>query len=454
MKNAVALVLVSTLVSLSAQGQQKSHELSIPKLIELSRDAVVLIETFDSSSNPLAQGSGFLISPDGQIVTNFHVLEGARSASVRLRSGASFSVSGVLASSEGDDLAVIKVEGDELPFLQLGDAKGIAVGEDVVAIASPLGFENSVSEGIVSAIRKNPSGTSLIQTTAASSHGSSGGPLLNREGKVIGVITFKAKDGENLNFALAVSSVISLLTTSHGPLPLAQLSPNTAKQEIDKGRPTASKAARVRCPLGVSKVEIYAAADAKKRVGDLACSAPVTILSEDSQGEDRIDRIRTATGKEAYIFNTYLEEVSDPAPPPRHFTISESDIVGPASQTSSGTSLTEEQELPPAEISKLEGTDAYLPPDYALYATDSTVNLYNGSNWTVNEITVLFTVLDGKKAVVLSRKYRLRAVPPKRGIAPACGPLSGCFFVTHVDFDMRKNQTFSWSIVGAKGSNE
>jgi len=113
-------------------------------------------------------------------------------------------------------LAVLKVSGKGLPFLTLGGAHQTQVGEHVVAIGSPLGLQNTVSDGIVSAIREE-NGHQWIQTTAPVSHGNSGGPLMNSEGAVIGVITWgvNLQQGQNLNFAASIAEVQRLLTQLH-----------------------------------------------------------------------------------------------------------------------------------------------------------------------------------------------------------------------------------------------
>ena len=113
-------------------------------------------------------------------------------------------------------MAVLKVSGKGLPFLTLGGAHQTQVGEHVVAIGSPLGLQNTVSDGIVSAIREE-NGHQWIQTTAPVSHGNSGGPLMNSEGAVIGVITWgvNLQQGQNLNFAASVAEVQRLLTQLH-----------------------------------------------------------------------------------------------------------------------------------------------------------------------------------------------------------------------------------------------
>ncbi|MFZ3214197.1 MAG: trypsin-like peptidase domain-containing protein [Terriglobales bacterium] len=205
----------ATLVLLAATAFAQK-ELSVVDIVKRSSDAVVQIVTSDSLGKEMALGSGFLVSEDGRVVTNYHVIKGAHSAVIQLSNGAFFPVDGVLAEDAERDLAVLKVSGKGLPFLFLGDAHQTQVGEHVVAIGSPLGLQNTVSDGIVSAIREE-NGHQWIQTTAPVSHGNSGGPLMNSSGVVIGVITWgvSLQQGQNLNFAASVAEVQRLLTQLH-----------------------------------------------------------------------------------------------------------------------------------------------------------------------------------------------------------------------------------------------
>jgi Trypsin-like peptidase domain len=130
---------------------------------------------------------------------------------VKLPNGAFFPVSGVLASDSDRDLAIVRVNGKNLPFLTLGDIGKVHVGDHVVAVGSPLGFEGTVSDGIVSAVR-DVDGRKWIQTTAPVSHGNSGGPLLDMSNHVVGVITRGVNPavGQNLNFAVPCDAVAEL----------------------------------------------------------------------------------------------------------------------------------------------------------------------------------------------------------------------------------------------------
>jgi S1-C subfamily serine protease len=169
-----------------------------------------------------AEGSGFVVSSDGEIVTNEHVVEGASSISVKFWNGRSYTAH-VVESDASLDLAVLKVSApsSELRPLALGDSSTASVGDSVVAIGSPFGLQETVTSGIVSALHRQISGTNnatianAIQTDAAINHGNSGGPLLNAQGQVIGVNSQIASDSggsEGVGFAVPSSAVKQLLS--------------------------------------------------------------------------------------------------------------------------------------------------------------------------------------------------------------------------------------------------
>ena len=192
-----------------------SAQETVADIVKRSSDAVVLIVISDSAGQEIALGSGFLVSADGEIVTTHHVIKEAHSATVKLSNGSFFPVNGVLADDADKDLAIIKVNGKNLPFLTLGDIDKLHVGDHVVAIGSPLGLEGTVSDGIVSAIR-DVANKKWIQTTAPASHGNSGGPLLDMSDHVVGVVTMgvNLEVGQNLNFAVPCNEVQALLITA------------------------------------------------------------------------------------------------------------------------------------------------------------------------------------------------------------------------------------------------
>lgn len=134
-------------------------------------------------------GSGFIVSEDGYLLTNAHVVADAEEVTVKLRDKRDFKAK-VIGSDQRTDVAVLKIDAKGLPFVRMGDADSVKVGEWVVAVGSPFGFENSVTAGIVSAKARNLPDESLvpfIQTDVAINPGNSGGPLFNLKGEVIGI---------------------------------------------------------------------------------------------------------------------------------------------------------------------------------------------------------------------------------------------------------------------------
>jgi S1-C subfamily serine protease len=200
-------------------------------IAQAATKASVVIVTSDASGKPLSQGSGFLVTKDGKVVTNLHVLNGAASAVVKFSDGASYDVEGLLGADPGSDMVVLKLRapGKEFPFLRLADTDQVAIGQHVIAIGSPMSLENTVSDGIVSALRSardldprlSPD-LRVFQTTAPVSPGSSGGALLNMQGEVIGVTSFGVATGQNLNFVIPISYSKPLLEADQVK-PLTQL---------------------------------------------------------------------------------------------------------------------------------------------------------------------------------------------------------------------------------------
>lgn len=211
----ICLALGFLLFTCAVLSQTKPR--TVAEVVSSTSDAVVQIVVSDSTGKETALGSGFIVSADGRVVTNYHVIKGAHSAIVRLTNGAFFPVQGVIATDREKDLAVLKVSGKNLPFLVLGTIDSLRVGDHVVAIGSPLGLEGTVSDGIVSALR-DVEGKSWIQTTAPVSHGNSGGPLLDMNGNAVGVITWGYLQlGQNLNFAAPANEAKTLLSAAHEP---------------------------------------------------------------------------------------------------------------------------------------------------------------------------------------------------------------------------------------------
>lgn len=174
--------------------------------------SVVYIETYDNNGNSVGSGSGFIVDSNGKIVTNYHVIEGAYRAKVKTASGTSYNVEKVLSYNEMNDLIVLKVSAIGLPAVSLGDSGLIETGNNIYAIGNPLGLESTISNGLVSTKSRDIDGTNYIQISAPISSGSSGGALVDDQGKVIGITAAVYYGGQNLNFAVPVNLLKPLLT--------------------------------------------------------------------------------------------------------------------------------------------------------------------------------------------------------------------------------------------------
>lgn len=234
---ATKLLSLAFLGATVASAQSTPPQKDIPTIAKAANGAVVSIVMSDKDGNPIAQGSGFLVSRDGLIVTNYHVIAEGSSALVKLPDGAFYVVDGVLAFDKARDVAIIKPHGENFRRLALGDSDHVEVGQEVVAIGNPLSLESTVSNGIVSGIRTDEElGGKFLQVTTPISPGSSGGPLFNMEGEVVGITTMYIKGGENLNFAIPINEAKGLLLTKSSKLqdfPNEPESAETQKHEED-----------------------------------------------------------------------------------------------------------------------------------------------------------------------------------------------------------------------------
>lgn len=203
------------------------------------------------------QGSGFLVSADGFLLTNAHVIDGADRVQITLPDGRKFAAR-IVATARGRDLAVLKVEGAGLPFLKLGDSDALKVGRSVVAIGNPFGLDFTVTTGVISALRReltvsrDKSFHDLIQTDASINPGNSGGPLISTDGTVIGINTAIMPHGQGLCFAVPINDSKALLEAARRHVAKGGPAAEAGEQEAAAAEPSPAPRSNAARKVGLS----------------------------------------------------------------------------------------------------------------------------------------------------------------------------------------------------------
>jgi serine protease Do len=192
---------------------------TVAQLAKAARKSIAIIFNTGRDGKRQGLGTGFVVSSDGLIATNLHVIGESRPISVEMADGKRYDATAVHATDRPADLAVIRIDAKDLPALDLGDSDALPQGEAVVALGNPLGLARSVVSGVVSARRKIDD-QSMIQVGMAIEPGNSGGPLLDLQGRVQGIITLKSLVEGNVGFATPVNALKPLLAKPN-PVPMA-----------------------------------------------------------------------------------------------------------------------------------------------------------------------------------------------------------------------------------------
>ena len=190
-----------------------SSTLSAEQIYSKYSSSVFYIEIYDKNGAVLGSGSGFFIDSNGTAITNYHVIKGAYSAKISTTSGKTYSVDGVLDYDELKDIAKIKINGNGFPFVNINASPSIVGGSPAYAIGSPLGLDNTITEGIISNPNRIIDGMSYYQISTPISPGSSGGALFDENGRVIGITSGGYVDGQNLNVAIPIENIYILTGT-------------------------------------------------------------------------------------------------------------------------------------------------------------------------------------------------------------------------------------------------
>ena len=195
--------------------------MSAKEIVDQSSPAVVRIEAGDSKV-----GTGFIVDPRGVIATNLHVIEGESEIKIRTHDGAQYPVTAIMAMDKDHDLALVRIYPKRLlPKVRLGDSNLVSAGDKIYAIGNPLGvFDYSVSDGLISQVRPLSAGLTILQISAPISPGSSGGPLFNQYGEVIGVTTAIITQGQSINLAVPTNYLRPMIAqqTAMSPVEFAK----------------------------------------------------------------------------------------------------------------------------------------------------------------------------------------------------------------------------------------
>jgi hypothetical protein len=228
MQSVIKIIIPALIFStpILAQGQtQKTPS-------EISREqsqAMVVIESLDDRGSVIGQGSGFIVTSNGAIVSNLHVVKGASMTRIKLPNGDLYKTADVIDTDDNKDIIILKIKGFQLPTVKLGDSDRVEVGESIVAISSPEGLTNTISTGVISGVRRLDTHR-VFQITAPISHGSSGGALFDSTGSVIGIITYVFKSGQNINFAVPINYARGMISDQVRTT-LARLQPASSQKE-------------------------------------------------------------------------------------------------------------------------------------------------------------------------------------------------------------------------------
>lgn len=222
-RHAVAVLFLLGCGPASRPSAQGPVALTPKQIVEQSKPAIVRIEAADERV-----GTGFVIDPSGVVATNLHVVAATDRITVKLLDGTTIKVEEIVAVDPSHDLALLRIaRPNPIPALRLGDSAQVAAGDPVLAIGNPLGvLDYTVSDGLISSVRELEPGLTLLQISAPISQGSSGGPLFNAAGEVIGVSTAVFTEGQNLNFGVP-SNYVAALAKAPRPMSVADFAAAT-----------------------------------------------------------------------------------------------------------------------------------------------------------------------------------------------------------------------------------
>lgn len=223
----IALVLAVIAAFMADPFLDWYKEQSNDKIIETNKKAIAVITVYDKNHEEVGQGSGFFVSSDGKLATNYHVIDVPDFTEIRAQlpeTKATYFAKGIITKDVNKDYVLLQFDANDTPYVRLGDSNTVKSGQKVIAIGAPLGLENTVSEGVISNTERQVRGQKFIQFTAPISAGSSGGGLFNKQGKAIGVTAAylggtPEEPGHDLNLAVPINLVRDKLSDKSILLP-------------------------------------------------------------------------------------------------------------------------------------------------------------------------------------------------------------------------------------------
>jgi S1-C subfamily serine protease len=242
----LVLVLATASCGPSAKPNSPRMRMTAKDIVQQSTDAIVRIEANDAQGGEKI-GTGFILEKGGLIATNLHVVAGSSTIKIKLHDGTPYQVFDIAGVDPGRDLALLRIKPSKnLQTVRLGDSEQMSAGDQIVAIGNPLGvFDYSVSAGLISQVRPvcdaqearcPPGGLKLLQISAPISQGSSGGPLFNQFGEVVGVTTLIVAQGQSINFAVP-GNYLKPLVAQPIAITMAKFAEDTRPEE-DSGHAT------------------------------------------------------------------------------------------------------------------------------------------------------------------------------------------------------------------------
>ncbi|OIO17595.1 MAG: hypothetical protein AUJ54_09630 [Ignavibacteria bacterium CG1_02_37_35] len=213
MKNKIGFYILIIFITFILSKSFSQQNLTPEQIYEKVSNAVVIVLSYDTNGNLKSQGSGVYINETGYIITNYHVF--ADYSKVKIMHGKDIVDNvEIIGFNKEKDVLALKISDAHFSGIPIAELNELKVGQRVYAIGSPMGYENTISEGIISGFRSY-NGLQLIQITASISHGSSGGAVVNSKGELVGISTYTVSEGQSINFALPISDVLNAQLTPY-----------------------------------------------------------------------------------------------------------------------------------------------------------------------------------------------------------------------------------------------